>query len=107
MELMEVPVEANRLDKVSVTYSPKNGSHLNIISFVEHLEVVGDERVIFKSDSQHLLVWADVKAQGLPIVIFSFESFRDLDQLEVEEPDVGIVAGSYYEQVTFIILASY
>lgn len=70
MVYLEVFVELYALNKVLVANTPHDGYDIDSLPTVLDFKVVADEGVILVPYGHHLLVWGDVEAQGLPVVVF-------------------------------------
>lgn len=73
MEL-EVLVKPYAADEVSVTNSSHDWDDVNSVALVFDFEVIGNERIVFKPNSNHRLVRTDVKAERNTVMIPTFES---------------------------------
>jgi len=94
----EILIKFYALDEAVVTNSSCNRYNFNPVSLVCHLKIVGDEGVILISNSNELAVWTHFEAERTSIVVWCLERKWQTHLLQIEEPDVIIVASSYQEQ---------
>lgn len=75
---LKVCVKLETGDKVPVTHSAHDRNNFNGQALIFDLKIVSYERVIFKSDCDHLPIGANVEAQWLSVVILSLKRQRHL-----------------------------
>jgi len=95
---LEIGVEFEARHEVPVANASHYGNDFDRQALVLYLEVVGDEGVVLKADSNHLAICADVEAKRLAVVVLALEGQRHLQSLQIEEPDVVIVARGNEEE---------